>query len=50
MTQPIPYIVQGHNITIFLNGNPVHIGPSHLSYEEIQTALEEEQWDKVKSC
>lgn len=43
-----PYLIQGANITMVIDGNSHTITKTHINYEEIKQAIKEENWDVVK--
>ena len=43
-----PYIIQGDNVVIVVDGTPHTINKSHLSYQKIVDAIKVGVWDQVK--
>lgn len=43
-----PFIMQGNQITIVIDNKPHQIGPTHIAYEKIKTAIKDGDWDVVK--
>lgn len=44
----LPFILQGANIVLYVNGSPVIIDNTHMNYEMIKTAIREQDWETVK--
>ena len=44
----LPFIIQGANIVLYVNGAPVIIDSTHMNYEMIRTAIREQDWETVK--
>jgi hypothetical protein len=47
MAKSIPYILQGKNIVLFVDGQPNTVTESHLNYTKLLTAIKEGDWDSV---
>jgi hypothetical protein len=47
-TPAFPYVMQGDNITVFVNGTPHDVNKSHLNYNELVAAIKAGDWDTVK--
>lgn len=47
MTQPIPYLLQGQNIVLVIEGQPHTISTEHLSYEKILDAVKAADWGVI---
>ena len=43
-----PYIIQGNNITVVIEGKPHTINQTHLAFEQIKDAIKVNNWNKVK--
>lgn len=44
----IPFILQGANIVLYVNGQPVIVDTSHVNYKAVKEAIFAEDWDTVK--
>lgn len=44
-----PFIVQGSNVTVVIDGKPHTISKSHVSYSKVVDAIKAGEWDTVKS-
>lgn len=48
MTQALPYLIQGKNIIVVVNGKSYTISKdTHIAYEKIVEALKAQDWDQV---
>lgn len=43
-----PYIIQGSNIVLYIDGQPVNIDSSHLNYAALKAALKIGDWESVR--
>lgn len=43
-----PFIIQGSNVTVVIDGNPHTIAKTHVTYQKIVDAIKAGEWDKVK--
>ena len=43
-----PYLIQGNNITVVIDGNPHTISNTHITFEKVKEAIKAGDWDKVK--
>lgn len=43
-----PFIVQGNNLTVVIDGNPHTISNTHVTFEKVKEAIKAGDWDKVK--
>ena len=44
-----PFIVQGSNVTVVIDGKPHTISKSHVSYSKVVDAIKAGEWDTVKN-
>lgn len=44
----IPFILQGANIVLYVNGQPVIVDTSHVNYKAVKEAILAQDWDTVK--
>lgn len=44
---PIPYLIQGNNITLYIPGKATVINDSHLNYEKIKQAIKDKDWVSI---
>lgn len=45
--QPIPFILQGKNIVVFIGGQPTTVTESHLNYDKLRDAIKAGDWAAV---
>ena len=45
--QPIPFILQGKNIVVFIGGQPITVTESHLNYDKLRDAIKASDWAAV---
>ena len=45
--QPIPFILQGKNIVVFIGGQPTTVTESHLNYDKLRDAIKASDWAAV---
>lgn len=45
--KPISYIMQGDNIMMVINNNPINITKSHLNYEIIKECIKTKNWEAI---
>lgn len=45
----IPYILQGTNVVLFINGQPVIIDSTHLNYKAVKDAIKAGDWVAVEA-
>ncbi len=43
-----PFIIQGSNLTVVIDGNPHTISNTHVTFEKVKEAIKAGDWDKVK--
>lgn len=43
-----PYIIQGDNISIVVDGKPHSVNKTHITYDKIREAIKDEDWDRVR--
>lgn len=43
-----PFIIQGTNLTVVIDGNPHTISGTHVTFEKVVEAIKAGDWDKVK--
>jgi len=48
MSEALPYVMLGNNITVYVNGTPHDVNKSHLNYNELVEAIKNGDWDTVK--
>jgi hypothetical protein len=48
MTNPVPYIIQENNITLFINDTVHTIHSSQLGYSKLLEYIKNNEWDKVE--
>jgi hypothetical protein len=44
-----PYIIQGNNVTVVINGNPHTVAKNHITYQKIVDAIKANDWAAVES-
>jgi hypothetical protein len=44
-----PFIIQGQNVTVVIDGKPFTISKTHVSYQKVVDAIKAGEWDSVKS-
>jgi hypothetical protein len=45
--RPIPFILQGKNIVVFIGGQPTTVTESHLNYDKLRDAIKASDWAAV---
>lgn len=43
-----PFIIQGSNLTVVIDGTPHTISNTHITFEKVKEAIKAGDWDKVK--
>lgn len=43
-----PFIVQGTNVTVIIDGKPHTMTKAHPTYQKVVDAIKADEWDKVK--
>ena len=43
-----PFIIQGSNVTVVIDGKPHTIAKTHVTYQKVVDAIKAGEWDKVK--
>jgi hypothetical protein len=43
-----PFIIQGNNLTVVIDGNPHTISNTHVTFEKVKEAIKAGDWSKVK--
>lgn len=43
-----PFIIQGQNVTVVIDGKPFTISKTHVTYQKVVDAIKAGEWDKVK--
>ena len=43
-----PFIIQGSNVTVVIDGKPYTIAKTHVTYAKVVDAIKAGEWDKVK--
>jgi len=43
-----PFIIQGNNVTVVIDGKPHTVAKAHVSYQKIVDAIKASDWDTVK--
>lgn len=43
-----PWLIQGKNVVLFIDGKVTTINDSHVTYKQVIEAIKNEQWDKVR--
>jgi hypothetical protein len=44
-----PFIIQGSNVTVVIDGKPHTVAKTHVSYQKVVDAIKAQDWDTVKS-
>ena len=44
-----PFIIQGSNVTVVIDGKPHTVSKTHISYQKVVDAIKAGEWDTVKS-
>jgi hypothetical protein len=44
-----PFIIQGSNVTVVIDGKPHTVAKTHVSYQKVVDAIKANEWDTVKS-
>ena len=44
-----PYIIQGSNVTVVIDGKPHTVAKTHVSYQKVVDAIKGNDWDTVKA-
>lgn len=47
MTKSVPFIIQGTNVILYVNGNPVIVDSTHMNYEGVKQALRDQDWESA---
>lgn len=48
MITPFPYLIQGQNIIVVIGNNSHTINPSHICYNQITQAIQQQDWARVQ--
>ena len=43
----IPFILQGTNVILYVNGNPVIVDSTHMNYEGVKQAIRDQDWESA---
>jgi len=44
-----PFIIQGSNVTVVIDGKPHTVAKTHVSYQKVVDAIKNNEWDLVKA-
>lgn len=47
MTKSVPFIIQGTNVILYVNGAPVIVDSTHMNYEGVKQALRDQDWESA---